>query len=205
MAGDPPGSDPVRKGVRIGVDVGAVRVGVARSDPSGLLATPVETVPRDETGATDLARIAALVVEFGVIEVVVGLPRGLSGHRGAAALVAQKYAEDIARRVRPVPVRTVDERFSTVTAQRSLREAGVKGRRHRPVVDQAAAVVILQFALDAERASGRQPGSLVEPDEAPEGPSRHDDRRHARGERAVSGGRGRGDAPGATAAGPAGE
>jgi len=161
----------MRIGVRLGVDVGTVRVGVARSDPSGILATPVETVPRDGSRATDLARIAALVVEFDVIEVVVGLPRSLAGERGAAAVAAHKYAVAIARRVRPVPVRSVDERLSTVTAARSLREAGVKGRQHRPVVDQAAAVVILQSALDAERASGRRPGSLVEPEEAPERPT----------------------------------
>jgi putative Holliday junction resolvase len=161
----------VRAGVRIGVDVGTVRVGVARSDPSGFLATPVETVRRDETGATDLARIAALVVEFQAVEVVVGLPRSLSGQLGPAAAAAHKYAVAIARRVQPVPVRSVDERLSTVSAQRSLREAGVKGRRHRPVVDQAAAVVILQSALDAERASGREPGSLVEPGEVPESPT----------------------------------
>jgi len=161
----------MRPGVRIGVDVGTVRVGVARSDPSGVLATPVETVRRDESRATDLARIAALVAEFQAVEVVVGLPRGLSGHVGAAAEAAHKYAVAIARRVRPVPVRTVDERLSTVSAQRSLREAGVRSRRHRPVVDQVAAVVILQSALDAELASGRAPGSLVEPGEAPEVPS----------------------------------
>lgn len=161
----------MRQGVRIGVDVGTVRVGVARSDPSGVLATPVETVPRDETRATDVARIARLVVEFHAIEVVVGLPRSLSGRLGGAAEAAQKYAVAIARRVHPVPVRTVDERLSTVTAQRSLREAGRKGRKHRPVVDQAAAVVILQSALDAERGSGREPGSLVEPGQASEGPS----------------------------------
>jgi len=160
----------VRTGVRIGVDVGTVRVGVARSDPSGFLATPVETVRRDDAGGTDVARIAALVEEFQAVEVVVGLPRSLSGHQGAAAEAAHKYAVRIARRVRPVPVRTVDERLSTVTAQRSLREAGVRSRRHRPVVDQAAAVVILQSALDAERGSGRAPGALVEPGETPEGP-----------------------------------
>lgn len=153
----------MRRGTRLGVDVGTVRVGVARSDPSGLLATPVETVARDSGTRTDLARIAALVTEYEVIEVIVGLPRGLSGVEGAAAQAARKYAVAIAERVQPVPVRVVDERLSTVTAQRSLREAGVKGRKHRPVVDQAAAVVILQSALDAEQVSGRTPGSLVEP------------------------------------------
>ena len=161
----------MRPGVRIGVDVGTVRVGIARSDPSGFLATPVETLQRDASRGSDLVRIAALVVEFQAVEVIVGLPRGLSGDLGAAATAAHKYAVDIACRVRPVPVRAVDERLSTVTAQRSLREAGVKGRRHRPVVDQAAAVVILQSALDAERASGREPGSLVEPGGTSEGPS----------------------------------
>jgi len=153
------------------VDVGSVRVGVARSDPSGMLATPVETVPRDVAGRSDLARIAEIVTECEALEVIVGLPRGLSGYEGAAARAARKYAVDVARRVSPVPVRVVDERLSTVTATRSLRDAGLKGRRHRPVVDQAAAVVILQSALDAERASGREPGSLVEPGEASERPS----------------------------------
>jgi putative Holliday junction resolvase len=161
----------MRPGVRIGVDVGTVRVGVACSDPSGFLATPLETVPRDVRRESDLRRIATLVEECEAVEVVVGLPRGLSGREGDAAASARSYAVAIACRVRPVPVRLVDERLSTVTAQRSLREAGVKGRRHRPVVDQAAAVVILQSALDGERASGRAPGSLVEPEGASEGPS----------------------------------
>ena len=163
----------MRPGVRLGVDVGSVRVGVARSDPSGFLATPVETLQRDTSGGRDLARIVELVREWDVLEIVVGLPRGLSGQEGAAAEAARRYAVDIARRVRPVPVRVVDERLSTVTAHRSLRDAGVKGRRHRPVVDQVAAVVILQSALDAERASGREPGPRVGPadDEAPETPS----------------------------------
>lgn len=161
----------MRSGVRLGIDVGAVRVGVARSDPSGVLATPVETVARDAARGTDLARIVDLVVEYCVVEVIVGLPCGLSGKDGDASAQARKYAVAIARRVRPVPVRVVDERLSTVTAERALREAGVKGRRRRPVVDQAAAVVILQSALDVERMSGREPGSLVEPEEAPERPS----------------------------------
>lgn len=161
----------MREGVRVGVDVGTVRVGVARSDAAGILASPVETVRRDEARGSDLARIAEIVTECEAIEVVVGLPTGLSGREGAAAAGARKYAVDIARRVAPVPVRVVDERLSTVTAHQSLRMAGVKGRRHRPVVDQVAAVVILQSALDAERASGRAPGSRVEPEEAPERPS----------------------------------
>jgi putative Holliday junction resolvase len=156
--------------VRVGVDVGSVRVGVARTDPSALVATPVETVPRDARGA-DLRRIAQIVHDAGAVEVVVGLPRTLRGDEGSAAASARQYATAIARLVSPVPVRLVDERLSTVSAHRTLRDAGVRGRRHRPVVDQVAAVVILQSALDAERASGREPGILVVPAASPEGPA----------------------------------
>jgi putative Holliday junction resolvase len=95
----------------------------------------------------------------------------LRGEEGTAAAAARQYATAIARLVTPVPVRLVDERLSTVSAHRTLREAGVRGRRHRPVVDQVAAVVILQTALDAERASGREPGILVIPAASPEGPA----------------------------------
>jgi putative Holliday junction resolvase len=157
--------------VRVGVDVGSVRVGVARTDPSALVATPVETVPRDARGRADLDRIAQIVRDAGAVEVVVGLPRTLRGDEGSAAASARQYATAIARRVTPVPVRLVDERLSTVSAHRTLREAGVRGRRHRPVVDQVAAVVILQSALDAERASGREPGILVVPAASPESPA----------------------------------
>jgi putative Holliday junction resolvase len=156
-----------RPGVRVGIDVGTVRVGVASSDPSGLLATPVRTVPRDPqqepTGAVprDLAELATIVAELGAIEAVVGLPRTLAGDEGAAAQAARTYAGRLAACIAPVPVRLVDERLTTVDAHRSLRESGVGGRRQRAVVDQAAAVLILQAALDAERGSGRPPGELV--------------------------------------------
>ena len=153
----------MRPGVRIGVDVGSVRVGVARTDPSALVVVPVETVQRDAGGVRDLDRIAELVAQEGAVEVVVGLPRTLRGEEGAAASAARSYATAVAERIAPVPVRLVDERLSTVSAHRTLREAGVRGRRHRPVVDQVAAVVILQSALDAERATGREPGTLVVP------------------------------------------
>lgn len=162
----------MRNGVRLGVDVGSVRVGVARSDASGMIAVPVATLARDTQRRSDLDALSSLVSEHSAVEVVIGLPRSLSGQEGAAARAARAYAVAVARRVAPVPVRLVDERLSTVTATRSLRDAGVKGRRHRPVVDQAAAVVILQSALDAERASGRAPGSLVEPGPASGGPAR---------------------------------
>ncbi|GGS77500.1 putative pre-16S rRNA nuclease [Planobispora rosea] len=148
----------MRNGVRLGVDVGSVRIGVARSDPSGLLATPVETVRR---GKGDLDRIAGIAAEHEVIEVVVGLPTSLSGREGQAAGLARDFAAKIAARLDPVPVRLFDERLTTVTAQQGLRASGVKAKNQRGVVDQAAAVVLLQAALDAERATGRRPGSPV--------------------------------------------
>ena len=148
----------MRRGVRIGVDVGDVRIGVARSDPSGLIATPVETVRR---GAGDLARLAAITAEEDAVEVVVGLPRSLSGGEGPAAAKVRAFAAEIAGAVAPVPVRLCDERLSTVTAESVLRGQGKKGQKRRAVVDQAAAVVILQNALDSERGTGVVPGESV--------------------------------------------
>ncbi len=137
-------------GRRLGVDVGSVRVGVALSDPAGVLATPLVTLARDRRGGTDLDQLAALVTEHEVVEVVVGLPRTLSGRHGSAAEDAEAYAAAIAGRV-AVPVALTDERLSTVRASRVLAERGVRGKRQRAVVDQAAAVEILQARLDALR------------------------------------------------------
>ncbi|HET8718114.1 MAG TPA: Holliday junction resolvase RuvX [Nocardioidaceae bacterium] len=148
----------MRFGPRLGVDVGDVRIGVASSDPSGMLATPVETVAR---GDGDLRRLAALAEELGVIEVVVGLPRSLSGGEGPAAAKVRAFAAQLARAVAPVAVRLCDERLSTVSAEAVLRDQGRKGRKRRAVVDQAAAVVILQHALDTERSSGTAPGETL--------------------------------------------
>lgn len=141
------------------MDVGDVRIGVARSDPSGMIATPVETVAR-RSGA--LARIAAIAAEEGAVEVVVGLPRSLSGGEGPAAVRVREFARQIAETVAPVPVRLCDERLTTVTAESVLRERGKKGKKRRAVVDQAAAVVILQNALDTERSAGAVPGELLD-------------------------------------------
>ena len=149
----------MRHGVRLGVDPGDARIGVARSDPSGILATPVETVRR---GSGDLRRIHRILEEEGAVEVVVGLPRSLGGGEGPAAAKARAFAARLARRVAPVPVRLVDERLTTVTAEAMLRDQR-KGAKRRAVVDQVAAVVILQQALDAERATGTPPGELVAP------------------------------------------
>jgi putative Holliday junction resolvase len=149
----------VRRGVRVGIDVGSVRVGVAACDPDGVLAAPVETVRR---GAGDMDRLAAIVGEQRAVEVVVGLPVSLSGQEGPAAAAARSFARALAQRVAPCPVRLVDERLSTVAATRGMRDSGVSTRRGRPEIDQAAAAVILQSALDVERGSGQPPGEIVQ-------------------------------------------
>ena len=154
-------SGPVRHGVRLGLDPGDARIGVARSDPTGFLATPLETVRR---GRGDLARLARLVRDEEAVEVVVGLPRSLSGGEGPAAAKIRDFAARLAMRVAPVEVRLQDERLTTVSAEAMLRDRGRKGAERRAVVDQAAAVVILQHALDTERATGRPPGELVRGD-----------------------------------------
>lgn len=137
------------RGRRLGVDVGAVRVGVASCDPDGILATPLETVARDADGGSDVRRIAELVAEHDAVAIVLGLPRTLAGRDGPAAQAALEFAEALRRTV-DVPVEMTDERMTTVVATRQL--AGrVKGRRQRAVVDQVAAVAILQGWLDAAR------------------------------------------------------
>ncbi len=138
------------------VDVGSVRVGIAATDPERRLAFPVETVAR---GKGTVGRIAQLVGERSAVAVFVGLPRTLAGGEGASAadarLIARALAEHLA-----VPVRLIDERFSTSTASAALRDAGRDSRRQRAVIDQAAAVVMLELALDGEK-SGIL-GSLTE-------------------------------------------
>ncbi len=148
----------MRQGVRLGVDAGSVRIGVARSDPAGLLATPVETVSR---GRGDLDRIVELASEHDVVEVIVGMPTSLSGGEGPAGRAVREFALDLAHRLSPLTIRLVDERFSTVAAERNLQGRGLRGAARRRVVDQEAAAVILQAALEAERSSGDAPGRIV--------------------------------------------
>ena len=156
----------MRRGVRLGVDVGEVRIGVARCDPAGLIATPVETVAR---GRGDLERIATIAADEEAVELVVGLPRSLAGGEGPSAVGVRAFAGSLAARVDPLPVRLCDERWSTVSAEAALRSSGRKGTRRRAVVDQAAAVVILQNALDTERTTSAPPGELLPPPDDQEG------------------------------------
>jgi putative holliday junction resolvase len=148
----------MRMGVRLGVDVGTVRIGVARCDPRGLLASPLDTVRR---GAGDLAELARLTAENDAIEVIVGLPVGLGGAEGKAAADGRSFAVRLADQLAPVPVRLVDERFTTVLAHAALQRGGQDSKARRQAVDKAAAAVLLQGALDAERSMGEPAGQLV--------------------------------------------
>ncbi|KAA1376160.1 Holliday junction resolvase RuvX [Aeromicrobium fastidiosum] len=149
----------MRRGRRLGVDVGDARIGVAVSDPDGILATPVETVP---AGPRAIARLADLVREHEAIECVVGLPMGLSGREGPAAGKVRAFCAELLTAIDPVPIRLFDERMSTITADSMLRHSGRSARGKRSIIDQAAATVILQTALDAERTRGSAPGESME-------------------------------------------
>ncbi|MCH5643543.1 MULTISPECIES: Holliday junction resolvase RuvX [unclassified Gordonia (in: high G+C Gram-positive bacteria)] len=139
------------RGRRLGVDVGSVRIGVAVCDPDGILATPVETVARTPDGDADVARIAALAGEYEAVGVVVGLPKTLRNETGAAAVAAQDFGDRLAARIAPVGVEYHDERLTTVTAHQAMRASGRNAKSSRAVIDQAAAVAILQGWLDARR------------------------------------------------------
>jgi putative Holliday junction resolvase len=149
---DRPGADDPGRGRRLGIDAGKRRIGVACSDPDGILATPVETVRRDSSGG-HIRRLAELAVELGAVEVIVGLPLTLAERTGQSASDAIGLADALARRIAPIRVRLADERLTTVSAQRSLRAAGVRAKGQRRIIDQAAAVVILQGWLDQRRSA----------------------------------------------------
>ena len=148
----------LRSGKRLAIDVGSVRIGIASCDPAGILATPLTTVRR---GKGDLAEIARLCAERDVVEVVVGLPTGLSGRAGQAADQARAFAAELAALIAPMRVRLVDERFTTTLAHSALRESGKDARERRGTVDSAAAAFLLQSALDTERLTGDPAGELV--------------------------------------------
>lgn len=148
----------MRPGVRLGVDAGRARVGVAVCDRDGLLATPVVTLSRGDGTAVEVGR---LVEEYGAVEVVVGLPLSLRGDDTPSTDDARALAAELAERIE-APVRLVDERLSTVSAQRALHQSGRSTKASRPVIDQVAAVIILQNALDFERSAGHPPGTIVD-------------------------------------------
>lgn len=164
---------PLPRGPRLGVDVGGVRVGLAASDPDGIMANPVETLTRDRSisytsgGAiprvlpTDIARIVAEVQERSAAVVYIGQPRHLSGAQSDSSAISGAYGDLLARLIAPVPVRFVDERLTTVSAHQALHASGRAGKKHRGVVDQVAAVIILETALNSEKNTGKRAGTLA--------------------------------------------
>lgn len=152
-----------RRGVRLGIDVGRARVGVARCDPDGMLAVPVETVPRSEES---IERIVEIAADYDLLEFVVGLPVNMRGDDTASTTDAREFAAALLRRT-GVPVRLVDERLSTVTAHAALRSSGRSQKKSRSIVDQVAAVVLLQQAIDTEKSTGNPAGATIPLDEEP--------------------------------------
>lgn len=155
-----PETDPGR-GRRLGIDVGTVRIGVAACDPDAILATPVETVPAEKRSAgkraapglsADVGRVAEIAEEYQVVEVIVGLPRTLRGDNGSSAKMAVRFARRLRSAIPGIPIRLSDERLTTVSAARALRDSGVRTRGSRRMIDQAAAVAILQGWLDERSA-----------------------------------------------------
>jgi putative holliday junction resolvase len=139
----------------LGLDLGSRRIGIAVSDRSGTVASPLTVLERTGSRRRDHERILALAGDEEADVIVVGLPCSLSGAEGPAARGALDEVQALAS-VSPVPVDTWDERLSTVTAERALRAGGVRGRARRHVVDKVAAAVILQSWLDARSAGARR-------------------------------------------------
>lgn len=156
----------MRTGVRVACDVGTVRVGLSRSDATGMLALPLPALP---AGPASVDGVLAVVAEWEAIEVFVGLPLHMSGIEGPSATMARTWAEILAERS-AVPVRLIDERLSTVQAQRGFWASGKSTRESRSLIDSASAVVVLQSALESERGLGEPPGQLVRPPDPDRGP-----------------------------------
>ncbi|HEY4597965.1 Holliday junction resolvase RuvX [Corynebacterium sp.] len=144
-----PETDPGR-GRRLALDVGSVRIGVALSDPDGILASPLETVAAAVDGS-DVSRVVELIAENFVVEVVVGLPVALRGNHTASTAAALDFYEDLDEELPDLPIRLVDERMSTMAATQAFQASGVSAKKGRKRIDQAAAVHILQGWLDARR------------------------------------------------------
>ncbi|MBV8464001.1 MAG: Holliday junction resolvase RuvX [Acidimicrobiales bacterium] len=149
----------------MGVDLGARRIGVAVTDEARTMALPRTTLERSGDAAKDRAAVVQLAVESGAVTVVVGHPRSLDGSVGPAARAVEAEAEALAEDLAPhdIGLELFDERFTTVTAERELAAAGVRGPRRRAVVDRSAAAVLLSSWLDGAGTGSRDPGPGVTP------------------------------------------
>ncbi|ABM08119.1 Holliday junction resolvase RuvX [Arthrobacter sp. Rue61a] len=162
-------------GIKLGVDVGTVRVGLAVCDPDGILATPLKTIGRDSKKNSDVRVLVKHAADLPAVQIFVGLPRTMKGEERASAQMAMDYADllvsELLRVGLDVPVNLVDERLSTVTAHRNLHQAGMSSKNHRKVVDQVAAAGILQHAIDMQKARGTDVGRRVQAPVQSEKPS----------------------------------
>ncbi len=147
----------MRPGVRLACDVGTVRIGLARSDATGMLAVPL---PALAAGPQAVDGVLDAVAEWDAIEIFVGLPLHMSGAEGPSAELARSWARSLRERT-AVSIRLIDERLSTVEAQRGFRSSGRSTRESRSLIDSASAVVVLQSALESERGTGEPPGEPV--------------------------------------------
>jgi putative Holliday junction resolvase len=150
----------MRKGKRLAIDVGSVRIGLATCDPDGILSSPIAALSRSESSSESVQAIVNLVSELNVIEVLVGDPISLSGSTTSSTRDARQLAAEIASAI-SVPVRLVDERLTTVSAQAKLRQTGFNSRDAKHLIDSASAVEILEQALNTERSTGKAPGVLA--------------------------------------------
>ena len=149
----------MRTGVRLAIDLGSVRVGIAKSDPQGILASPLRVEPFTDD-ETVIAAISALAHDYECLEVIVGLPVSLSGDEALAASAVREFAQKLAGHI-AVPVRLIDERMTTAAARKQLQSAGYSTRTDKHLIDAAAAVILLEDALEAERRQGQPTGEVV--------------------------------------------
>jgi putative Holliday junction resolvase len=150
----------MRLGKRLALDVGKVRIGVAVCDSECILSTPLEAIKRSSDLSKTISDISSLVDDLQVLEVYVGEPVSLGGQSTDSTKDARAVATELARNVN-VPVRMVDERFTTVSAAAKLRSAGLSTREAKSHIDSASAVEILEMALRLERSSGQEPGTKI--------------------------------------------
>ena len=150
----------MRTGRRLAIDVGKVRIGVAASDFHAILASGLETVPRGDDLETSLRRIVELVSEIDPIEIYVGLPVSMSGNHSASTNDALDFARQLSTLVQ-VDVRLIDERMTTVTAAGALKMSGRDSKSGRQIIDQIAATIILEQAIEQEKRTGEKPGKTM--------------------------------------------
>lgn len=141
--------DSIERHPALGIDHGEARIGVAATDPLGILAHPVETIDVRKVNAVD--RIAALVLQRHVKTLVLGLPVRVDGTEGTAAEKVRAFGKKLATRLPELPLVFVDEAYTTMDAAAKLREAGRKAKQQKSVIDQAAAVGILELWMGESR------------------------------------------------------